>query len=223
MKTAHAFILALTLALTSGAAMAQTDPVAPPQDPAVDPVTPPGNTAVDPAAPAQDSGVDPDATEQHTKRPPPHHAHARTREHAAKHRFVARKVGVPASLRAGKAAPYKPAIDQFKLADREGFKKVSDLVAFPPFYPGLGIVMVKPDTLPVGPFRCFDRAGNLVSSVYMLPLQDMNDHKTWSQVKGLPLPIDHATAYFHPGHAGVPMPHYHLVLWHTKHEEAVAK
>ena len=114
-------------------------------------------------------------------------------------------------------------VDQFKLADRQGFKRVSDLVPFPAFYPSLGIVTVKPETLPMGPFRCFDRAGNLVSTVYMPLLSDMNSHKTWDKVKGLPAPVDHVTMYYHPGHPGVNVPHYHVVLWHVRDESVVAK
>ncbi len=114
-------------------------------------------------------------------------------------------------------------VDQFQLADREGFRRVSDLVPFPAFYPSLGIVTVKPDTLPMGPFRCFDRAGNLVSTVYMPLLSDMDSHKTWDKVKGLPAPVDHVTMYYHPGHPGVNVPHYHVVLWHVRNESVVAK
>lgn len=123
----------------------------------------------------------------------------------------ARKARVPARL---KRRPVHP-VSSVRQAEREGFKKVSSLVNFPAFYPGLGIVYVKPDTLPVGPFRCFDRKGKLVASVYMLPLKDLDDHKRWDYVKGLPAPADHATFYFHPGHPGVPMPHYHFVIWHV--------
>ena len=33
------------------------------------------------------------------------------------------------------------------------YKKVSELVRFPDFYPGLGRLYVQPGTLPLGPFR----------------------------------------------------------------------
>jgi hypothetical protein len=33
--------------------------------------------------------------------------------------------------------------------------------------------------------------------------------------------VDHVTIYFNAGHAGVDVPHYHIVIWHvTKKEEA---
>ena len=138
--------------------------------------------------------------------------------HASNH-MMEHRVPVPRRLRNVKVRH----VDQFKLADRQGFKRVSDLVAFPAFYPSLGIMMVRPEPRPIGPFRCFDRAGNLVSTVYMPLLSDMNSHKTWDKVKGLPAPVDHVTIYFHPGHAGVNVPHYHVVLWHVRDENVVAK
>ena len=204
MKTAIT-ALALATLVPLGTARAQSDPLAPLRDLVVR-----GQASVR------------QAMEGHAGR----HAHHTVR-HAARHEgrhghaMASHRVTVPARLHA-KAAPRKP-IDQLKVAESQGFKKVSDLVAFPPFYPTLGIVTVKPDTLPVGPYRCFDRAGRLVSTVYMLPLKDMEDHHQWDHVQGLPAPVDHATAYFHPGHAGVQIPHYHLVLWHTKDESSVAK
>ncbi len=144
-------------------------------------------------------------------------------DQAKHHALIKRNVAVPARLRA--KTTVKPPVNQLKVAEKAGFKKVSDLVNFPPFFPGLGIVTVKPDTLPVGPFRTFDRKGKLISTVYMLPLKDMDDHKKWDEVKGLPAPADHATFYYHPGHAGVDMPHYHLVIWHVsrKGESLVEK
>ncbi len=193
MRIKHVAALTLAMSLVAGGAQAQYDPLAPLRSLAQG-----GNGAT------------------------AHHGHVR---HMA-HHMMARKVAVPARLRHAKVVARKaPKVDQLKVAEKEGFKKVSDLTngAFPPFYPSLGVVLVKPDTLPVGPYRCFDRADNLVSTVYMLSSKEMDDHKTWDKVAGLPAPVDHATAYFHPGHAGVQIPHYHLVLWHVKDESSVAK
>ena len=53
------------------------------------------------------------------------------------------------------------------------YKKVSSLVSLPDFVPGLGVLYVDPSTLPAGPFLAYDRQGNLVSSVYMIPVKDM--------------------------------------------------
>src|ERR1043166_6640712 len=58
------------------------------------------------------------------------------------------------------------------------YKKVSTLVALPDFVPGLGTLYVDPKTLPAGPFLAYDKQGQLVSSVYMIPLKDIEAHKT---------------------------------------------
>ena len=112
------------------------------------------------------------------------------------------------------------------LAERNGYKRVSALVNFPPFFPGIGIVFVKPATLPVGPFLSFDRKDRLISTIYMVPLGDMNEHKKLEASVGFAgARVDHATMYFNEGHPGVDLPHYHYVLWHVskKNEALVAK
>lgn len=110
--------------------------------------------------------------------------------------------------------------NQRKIAESKGYKPVSDLVNFPKFFPGLGIIYVKPDTLPVGPFLCFDRKDRLVATVYMVPIKDIDDHKTLDAA-GVTAPVDHVSFYFNPGHPGVEMPHYHFVIWHvSKKDEA---
>jgi hypothetical protein len=102
------------------------------------------------------------------------------------------------------------------IAARQGYKKVSDLVHFPKFFPGLGIIYVKPDTLPLGPFLCFDRQKKLIATVYMVPIKDVDDHKTFDGTAPAFAPkIDHTTIYFNGGHPGVDTPHYHIVLWHV--------
>ncbi|MGL3111055.1 hypothetical protein [Bradyrhizobium sp. BR 1432] len=114
--------------------------------------------------------------------------------------------------------------NQRKVAEKNGYKRVSDLVNFPKFFPGLGIIFVKPDTLPLGPFLCFDRRDRLVATVYMVPNKDIDDHKSLEGA-GSAAPVDHVSLYFNAGHPGVDVPHYHVVLWHvTKKQEArVAK
>ncbi|MDA9502599.1 hypothetical protein XI05_34825 [Bradyrhizobium sp. CCBAU 11357] len=114
--------------------------------------------------------------------------------------------------------------NQRKVAEKNGYKRVSDLVNFPKFFPGLGIIFVKPDTLPLGPFLCFDRRDRLVATVYMVPNKDIDDHKSWEGA-GSAAPVDHVSLYFNPGHPGVDVPHYHVVLWHVtrKQEARVAK
>ena len=59
-----------------------------------------------------------------------------------------------------------------------GYKKVSELVKLPEFLPGLGTLYVQPATLPAGPFLAYDRDGKLVSTIYMIPLEDMQAQKS---------------------------------------------
>ncbi len=95
-----------------------------------------------------------------------------------------------------------------------GFKKVSSLVSLPNFVPGIGILYVKPDTLPAGPFLAYDRAGRRVSTIYMIPVQDFQEQKKFD-LAGYAGRNDHVSLYFNPGHAGVEVPHYHVVIWHV--------
>ena len=130
-----------------------------------------------------------------------------------------------------KAAPAgkggKPRASDRQMAERAGYKPVSELTngAFPPFYPSLGAVYVRPKTLPIGPFLTFDRKGHQVSTVYMLSLEDMNGHKKFEATGTREPRVDHVTVYYHGGHPGVDFPHYHNVLWHVsqKGEQRVAK
>ena len=63
------------------------------------------------------------------------------------------------------------------------YQQVSKLVPLPDFLPGLGILYVDPASLPAGPFLAYDRDGQLVSSIYMIPLKDMNAQKAFSGLK----------------------------------------
>lgn len=111
-------------------------------------------------------------------------------------------------------------LNKRRIAERNGYKRVSDLVNFPKFFPGLGIIYVKPDTLPLGPYLCFDRNDRLVATVYMVSIKDMDDHKPF-EAPAFAGKVDHVSHYFNPGHPGVEMPHYHIVIWHvSKQQEA---
>lgn len=95
------------------------------------------------------------------------------------------------------------------------YKRVSTLVHLPDFIPGIGTLYVNPSTLPAGPFLAYDHQGKLISTIYMIPLKDMNDQKKWADLSSPGGRVDHVSLYFNAGHPGVPDPHYHIVLWHV--------
>jgi hypothetical protein len=100
------------------------------------------------------------------------------------------------------------------------YKKVSTLVPLPDFVPGLGTLYVDPATLPAGPFLAYDHQGNLVSSIYMIPLKDMNAKKAFSDLKAAHERVDHVDIVFNAGHPGVAEPHYHMIVWYVSPQRA---
>jgi peptidoglycan hydrolase-like protein with peptidoglycan-binding domain len=94
------------------------------------------------------------------------------------------------------------------------YKKLSSLAQLPDNFPGLGTLYVNPVALPAGPFLAYDRNGNLVSSVYMIPLKDLRAGKAFNGLDSAPGKVDHVDIYYNNGHPGVPDPHYHIVLWY---------
>ncbi len=107
------------------------------------------------------------------------------------------------------------ALAQRKAPPPAPFKKVSSLVALPDFLPGLGTLYVNPATLPAGPFLAYDHQGHLVSSIYMIPLSDMNAHKDFADLGVAHERVNHVDVVFNAGHPGVPEPHYHIILWYV--------
>jgi hypothetical protein len=105
------------------------------------------------------------------------------------------------------------------------YKKVSTLVKLPDFLPGLGTLYVDPATLPAGPFLAYDHKGRLVSTIYMIPVKDIDAQKKIDDLAAPGGKVDHVDMYFNAGHPGVPEPHYHIVLWHVPkaQESLVAK
>jgi hypothetical protein len=102
------------------------------------------------------------------------------------------------------------------------FRKVSSLVPLPEFFPGLGVLYVQPHTLPVGPFLAYDRQGTLVSTIYMFTLQDLGARKSFDELAVAHAKVDHVDVYPNDGHPGVPIPHYHVILWYIPEEQAHA-
>ncbi|MCM8735815.1 hypothetical protein M5E06_16865 [Azospirillum sp. A1-3] len=105
------------------------------------------------------------------------------------------------------------------------YKKVSELVKLPDFLPGMGTLYVDPKTLPAGPFLAYDHDGRLASTIYMIPVEDIQGQKKFDNLKAAGGTVDHVDMYYNAGHPGVEKPHYHVVLWHvSKADEArVAK
>jgi hypothetical protein len=109
-----------------------------------------------------------------------------------------------------------------KAPPQGNYKKVSTLVKLPDFLPGMGTLYVQPATLPAGPFLAYDRKGNLVSSIYMIPLKDLDAHKSFDDLGVARKRVDHVDLYFNAGHPGVAEPHYHIVLWYISEKAAKA-
>ncbi len=105
------------------------------------------------------------------------------------------------------------------------YQQVSKLVKLPDFIPGLGQLFVDPASLPAGPFLAYDRDGKLVSTIYMIPVEDLNPDKRFDDLDAPGGKVDHVDIYFNAGHPGVERPHAHIVLWHvpTSGEMRVAK
>lgn len=100
------------------------------------------------------------------------------------------------------------------------FQNVSELVALPEFIPGLGSLYVDPNTLPAGPFLAYDRNETLVSTVYMIPLAQLNNQKDFAQLGATGYDVVETDIVYNAGHPGVSEPHYHIVLWHVPRASA---
>lgn len=122
----------------------------------------------------------------------------------------------------GALALSAPALAQSNGSPPPDYKKVSTLVDLPEFVPGLGMLYVNPETLPAGPFLAYDRDGTLVSTIYMIPLDAMNDRRAFNGLTVAHSPVDHVDVNFNAGHPGLPQPHYHIVLWHVSKRRAAA-
>jgi hypothetical protein len=118
-----------------------------------------------------------------------------------------------------------PALAQDQAPPGGKYQKVSELVKLPDFLPGLGQLYVDPATLPAGPFLAYDHDGKLVSTVYMIPIADLNPDKKFDNLAAPGGDVDHVDVYFNAGHPGVEQPHAHVGLWHipVADEARVAK
>jgi len=87
---------------------------------------------------------------------------------------------------------------------------------FPDYLPKQGTLYVDPTTLPAGPFLAYDKRGQLVATMYMIPIRDFETRKP---IEGLaaapnrsPLRVE---MFYHDAHPGIADPHYHIVLWYV--------
>lgn len=113
------------------------------------------------------------------------------------------------------ASAHEPADTVASAPPAEPFQQVSKLVELPDFIPGIGELYVDPATLPAGPFVAYDRDGRLVSTIYMIPVEDLNPDKTFDDLAAPGNNVDHVDIYYNAGHPGVEVPHAHVVLWHV--------
>lgn len=100
------------------------------------------------------------------------------------------------------------------------YKKVSELVALPDFLPGMGTLYVQPATLPAGPFLAYDRNDRLVSTIYMIPLEDLEGQQAFEGLAVGGDAVESVDLHYNAGHPGVEKPHYHVVLWHVAKSDA---
>src|SRR5688500_4202557 len=86
------------------------------------------------------------------------------------------------ALLAASALPALAAEDVAKAPPAPPYQQVSRLVNLPDFVPGLGQLFVDPASLPAGPFRAYDHDGKLVSTIYMVPVEELNPDKTFNDL-----------------------------------------
>lgn len=137
-------------------------------------------------------------------------------------------LGAAAALIIAGASPtsaHEPDESVAKSPPSAPFQQVSKLVKLPDFIPGLGQLFVDPSTLPAGPFLAYDHDGELVSTIYMVPIEDLKPDKKFDNLAVSGAGVDHVDVVFNAGHPGVEKPHAHIVLWHvsSKDESRVAK
>ncbi|TNF19765.1 MAG: hypothetical protein EP318_13565 [Rhodobacteraceae bacterium] len=92
--------------------------------------------------------------------------------------------------------------------------QVSEALPLPAFIPGLGTLFVDPETLPAGPFLAYDHDGKLSATVYMTPLEDLQNGTAYDGLHIGNHTVDSVDIYYNAGHPGVDKPHAHVVLFH---------
>lgn len=98
----------------------------------------------------------------------------------------------------------------------EPYVQVSDVLPLPEFIPGLGTLFVNPDTLPAGPFLAYDHDGKLSATIYMTPLEDLQNGTAYDGLAIGSHTVSGVDIYYNAGHPGVDKPHAHVVLFHDE-------
>lgn len=96
----------------------------------------------------------------------------------------------------------------------EPYVQVSDALPLPEFIPGLGTLFVDPQTLPAGPFLAYDHDGKLSATVYMTPLEELQNGTAYDELAIGSHTVSSVDIYYNAGHPGVEKPHAHVVLYH---------
>ncbi|HUH65781.1 MAG TPA: hypothetical protein VLZ07_05055 [Syntrophales bacterium] len=99
------------------------------------------------------------------------------------------------------------------------YMKVSSIAAMPDFIPGLGTLYVEPSMLPSGPFHAYDRKGNLVSTIYMIPLNKISEQNDLKNLRMGAETVDHIDICFDAGHPPMREPHYRVIFWYVSPEK----
>jgi hypothetical protein len=80
--------------------------------------------------------------------------------------------------------------------------------------------VVRVEQPPAGPASAYDRQGRLVATIYTVPVREVT--ATGLDDLRAPQAIDHVAIYLAASHSELPLPHYHVVLWHVSQSEAAA-
>ena len=94
------------------------------------------------------------------------------------------------------------------------YVQVSEALPLPAFIPGLGTLFVDPATLPAGPFLAYDHDGKLSATIYMTPLEELQNGTAYDGLGIGSHTVSGVDIYYNAGHPGVEKPHAHVVLYH---------
>lgn len=73
-----------------------------------------------------------------------------------------------------------------------------------------------PGTLPAGPFLAYDHDGKLSATVYMTPLEELQNGTAYDGLGIGNHTVSGVEIYYNAGHPGVDKPHAHVVLFHDE-------